>query len=151
MAVFADGMDNITSTHQRVAEMYFRDGSIEAACPPLRALLHIMKDGHYQDKTLQNPEIRNQFNREALLKSDWYSHRLKYRRQIEIDLMNRNIRYLEEFLGKRSYRIEAERLDIQGRLAWSRNRLLDLDQFEYISQLEGTLGADPSVVGTAEL
>jgi len=32
MAVFADGVDNIVSTHQRVAESYFADGSIEMAC-----------------------------------------------------------------------------------------------------------------------
>ncbi len=147
MHVFADGMDNITSTHQRVAEMFFRDGSIDAACPPLLALLHIMKEGHYREKTLGDPEIRNQFNRESLMKSDWYSDRLKFRRQIDIDLMNRHIRYLEGFLEKRSHRSEAKRLDVQCKLDWSRNRLMKLDQSEYISQLVGTLGADPQVVG----
>ena len=38
MAVFADGMDNLISAQQRVAQMYFNDGSIAQACPPLHAL-----------------------------------------------------------------------------------------------------------------
>ena len=45
MDVFADGVDTIVTTHQRVAESYFADGSIEMACPPLKALLEIMDKG----------------------------------------------------------------------------------------------------------
>src|SRR5262249_47362550 len=41
---FADGVDNIVSTQKRVADHYFADGSIADACPPLRALLHLMRD-----------------------------------------------------------------------------------------------------------
>ena len=33
--IFVDGMDNIVTTQKRVAKMYFDDGSIEQACPPL--------------------------------------------------------------------------------------------------------------------
>lgn len=43
--IFADGLDNIVATHQRVAESYFNDGSAALACPPLRALLEIMVHG----------------------------------------------------------------------------------------------------------
>jgi len=41
LAEFANGVDNIVSTQKRVAKMYFDDGSIRQACPPLQALLHI--------------------------------------------------------------------------------------------------------------
>ena len=37
---FADGIKNITEAQQRVAQEYVQDGSIDDACPPLRALLH---------------------------------------------------------------------------------------------------------------
>ena len=39
---FAAGVDAIVAAQKRVAENYFFDGSVDAACPPLRALLHIM-------------------------------------------------------------------------------------------------------------
>jgi hypothetical protein len=42
LQIFVDGMDNIISTQKRVARLYFNYGSIQMACPPLRALLHIM-------------------------------------------------------------------------------------------------------------
>src|SRR6185503_19282531 len=48
--VFVDGMDNIVTTQKRVAEQYFNDGTIESACPPIKALLHIMAHGSYEGK-----------------------------------------------------------------------------------------------------
>src|SRR4051794_24977779 len=42
METFVDGMDNIVTTQKRVAQMYFSDGSVAHACPPLKALLQIM-------------------------------------------------------------------------------------------------------------
>ena len=50
-AVFADGVSNIVEAQQRVAEAYFTDGSIEDACPPLKALLHIMAYGTSRGRT----------------------------------------------------------------------------------------------------
>jgi len=55
MAVFADGVDNIVGTHKRVAESYFADGSIEMACPPLKAVLHIMARGSYEGRDVNHP------------------------------------------------------------------------------------------------
>ena len=49
-AVFADGVDNIVEAQQRVAQAYFADGTVEDACPPLKALLHIMAYGHLRGK-----------------------------------------------------------------------------------------------------
>jgi hypothetical protein len=72
LAVFADGVNNIVEAHQRVAEAYFADGTIEDTSPPIKALLHIMARGHYNGKDAHHPEIRALFTREALLGSDWY-------------------------------------------------------------------------------
>ena len=47
---FAAGVDAIVEAQARVARQYFEDGSVEAACPPLKALLHIMADGSYRGK-----------------------------------------------------------------------------------------------------
>ena len=66
-AVFADGVNNIVEAQERVAAMYFEDGSIDDACPPLRALLHIMAYGKWEGKDAHHPEVRALFTRESLL------------------------------------------------------------------------------------
>src|SRR5262249_2541636 len=71
MDIFADGVDNIVTAQKNVAKMYFDDGSIERACPPLRALLEIMANGTWQGKDLEHAEVRRLFTREYVLGSDW--------------------------------------------------------------------------------
>ncbi len=74
--MFADGVDNLVEVlKRRLPVQYFQDGSIEAACPPLRALLHIMAFGEYEGRGIDDPAIRGLFSREALLASDWYQRR----------------------------------------------------------------------------
>jgi hypothetical protein len=48
LALFAAGVDAIVEAQRRVALNYFEDGSVAAACPPLKALLHIMAQGSYE-------------------------------------------------------------------------------------------------------
>ena len=67
LALFADGMDNIVSTQRSVAQHYFNDGSIEMACPPLKALLHIMAHGQFEGRDLGHAKIRALFTRDNLL------------------------------------------------------------------------------------
>jgi hypothetical protein len=144
--VFADGMDNIVATQRRVAEHYFADGSIAAACPPLRALLHIMREDHHGGKGLEHPEIRALFTSESMLASDWYAARLKTRQKVEADLWQRHVRYLRGFLTKKSYADEAARLGIAGRLALAERNLSAARQPAHLKRLRGTLGTDPSAV-----
>ena len=75
-ASFADGVDNIVSAQKKSAEFYFDDGSVALACPPLKALLHIMKDGEFEGRDINDPNLRALFTREALWDSDWYRQRL---------------------------------------------------------------------------
>lgn len=140
--LFVEGIKNIVATQQRVAEFYFSDGSIEAACPPLKALLHIMAHGNYQGKTINAPEIRALFSRETLLSSDWYLERLKTRQRREIQLWTRHIKALESFLENPSGEA-AFKLEIQERLEKSKETLKKRKTPEYISYLKGTIGADP--------
>src|ERR1019366_8056853 len=76
LADFAEGVNAIVESQRSVARDYFEDGGIEAACPPVKALLHIMAYGEYEGKRADDPRIRTLFTRESLLASDWYRERL---------------------------------------------------------------------------
>ncbi len=94
-AQFAAGVDAIVEAQTRVALQYFEDGSVDAACPPLRALLHIMAHGSYEGKGVDAPEIRGLFTREAMLASDWYRERLRVKQARDIALWKRHLAALE--------------------------------------------------------
>jgi hypothetical protein len=142
-AVFADGMDNIVATQKRVGQMYFDDGSVAQACPPLRALLHVMVHDHYEGKGLEHPELRRLFSRESLLASEWYAARLRAKQTIDQHLWLRHVRYLERFLKKASHAEEAARLGIHQRLQRARQMLAVVESPAHLEQLRGTLGAEP--------
>ena len=82
------------------------------ACPPLRALIHIMAHGQFEGQDAHHPEIRALFTREALLASDWYQERLTIKQQRDVALWERHVRSLTEFLARAGHRDEAERLGI---------------------------------------
>jgi hypothetical protein len=142
-AVFADGVDNIVEAQERVARQYFEDGTIEDACPPLKALLHIMAYGQFEGKDAHDPEIRALFTREALLASDWYRERLVIKQKRDVALWQRHVRSLTSFLARAGHRDEAERLGIAGRLAHARAELERVSAASYPDSLVGTIGADP--------
>ena len=122
-AVFAAGVEAICETQRRVALNYFEDGSVEAACPPLRALLHIMAHGHCEGRDVHDPEIRRMFTREALLDSDWYRERLRVKQQRDIALWRRHVAAVGgDRAGAGLARVCAP---------------------EYLDELVGTIGADP--------
>jgi hypothetical protein len=140
MDVFVDGMSNIIETDRRVAQSYFLDGSIEMAVPPLRALLHIMRDGKFEGKTVDHPDLRKMFTREYLLASDWYADRLKAKQDVDIQLWRRHVGHLETFLGKPNYSDEAARLNVSDRLKQARVELNRVSAENYLATLLGTLG-----------
>lgn len=141
LAMFASGVDAIVESQRRVAQAYFEDGSVEDACPPLRALLEIMVHGCYQGMTLQDPRLRAQFTREAVLASDWYRERLCTRQRKEIELWQRHVRALEEF---RASQLEIPpQLDLEARLRVAQDTLARVNSPAYLNELTGTIGADP--------
>ena len=141
--VFVDGVNNIIEAQQLVAQTYLEDGSIDDACPPLKALLTIMARGEYQGKDVHHPEIRELFTREILLASDWYQQRLEIKQQRDILLWEKNCAYLEKFLEKESHEDLADRLGIADRLQKAKEKLEFISSEEYLSSLQGTIGADP--------
>ncbi|HNQ73921.1 MAG TPA: hypothetical protein PKN95_10000 [Verrucomicrobiota bacterium] len=143
MDVFVDAMDNIVATHQRVAQMYFDDGTIAQACPPLRALLHLMRDGQWEGLELHHPQVRQLFTREQLLSSDWYAARLQAKQHVDRQLLRRHQGYLSQFLQRPGYADEAQRLGLRDRLAQVQAQLLAVEAPDYWQKLTGTLGAEP--------
>ncbi|HVY69390.1 MAG TPA: hypothetical protein VHH73_05645, partial [Verrucomicrobiae bacterium] len=141
--VFADGMDNIVTTQKRVAQSYFDDGSVALACPPLRALLHVMLHGQHEGKGLGDASFRALFTRESMLASDWYRERLVAQQSLDRQLWRRHARYLEKFLARTSHADEAARLNIRGRLEHAQRQLDQIEAPDYLARLQGTIGAEP--------
>jgi hypothetical protein len=141
--IFADGMDNIVATQKRVAKMYFDDGSIAQACPPLKALLHIMLNDQWEGKGLDNPELRRMFTREYLMASDWYAVRLAAKQKVDCKLWKRHVEYLNNFLRKPNHEDIASQLGTAERLVQARKTLGAVESPDYLKQLAGTLGAEP--------
>ncbi len=145
LAVFADGVDNIVAAMRSAALHYFYDGSVETACPPLRALLHLMRDGTWESRGAEDPVFRALFTRESLLASDWYRGRLEAQRTIDTHLAESHARYLEKFLTRPNYADVAARLDIKGRLAQVVAAIHAARSPDYLQKLAGTLGAEPEI------
>jgi len=142
---FVDGMDNIVATQKRVAANYFSDGSIDQACPPLRVLLHLMRDGEYEGKDLSHPDIRAHFDRETVLASDWYQERLQTKQRNDIAQWKRHCDYLTGFLERSNYAHEANRLGVADRLEAAKAELVRVQSKDYLKNLQGTLGTDPAI------
>jgi hypothetical protein len=144
-AEFADAVDNVVGTHRAVAAHYFADGSIEWACPPLRTLLHLMRDGKFEGRTVEDPSVRGLFTREALLASDWYRDRLRAKQVVDTQLWQRHCQQLEKFVSRPNYASETERLGLRERLALARATLERVKSSAYPDSLVGTIGAEPAI------
>ncbi len=142
MAAYIDGIDNICEAQQRVALGYFADDSIDDACPPLQALLHIMAYGHYQNKMIDDPDIRKMFSRDYLLQSEWYRDRLMLKQQRDVDLWRNHAAYMEKQLTKINEDEHELRQELIDRIAESEHMMGILADESYLERLRGTLGAD---------
>ena len=108
---FAAGVEHIVEAQQKAALMYFEDGGIDLAIPPLKALLEIMAHGTWQGRSAGDPVFRALFNRETMLASEWYAARLEARAALDRRLWARHARDLRQFLNRRT------RLQTSGREA----------------------------------
>jgi hypothetical protein len=115
---------------------------VDAACPPLKALLHIMLKGSYEGKPIDDPGLRSLFTRESLLRSDWYQERLRVKQAIDIALWHRHMRAIEAFRAGGSL---SPGLDVEARVALARTQMARVSSLQYLGELRGTIGADPAV------
>jgi len=143
LETFVIGMKTILSAHKQVAQNYFEDGSVEEACPPLKALLHIMAHGDYQGHGLDSPEIREMFTRNAMMGSDWYKARLQSQQDHDIKLWEAHIHYLEDFMARKERHRVTNETVLESRLATAKEQLATVSSPEYIEKLKGTLGRQP--------
>ncbi|MEO6098330.1 MAG: hypothetical protein ABIW76_22710 [Fibrobacteria bacterium] len=140
---FNDGILNIAEAQRAAAQLYFDDGSVEAACPPLRALLHIMANGSYEGMTLRSAELRKLFTAGEMLKSDWYKARLARQQEKDKTLWARHKEYLKAFMGGEGNRPATNRLGLARRLAVAEKGFRAASRSAYLDTLMGTLGIDP--------
>lgn len=140
---YVDGINNIVEAMQRAAKPYFEDGSVEAAIPPLKVLLHIMAYGNYKGKDISDPELRKTFEREEVLKSDWYKARLKLKQEKDVAFYKKQIAYLEDFVVNEDNTLLVNEMNISGRLEKAKEMLKHVESKQYIKELTGTIGADP--------
>jgi len=143
MDTFVEGMDTILAAHKEVSANYFLDGSIDAACPPLKALLNIMAHGEYEGKDLQDESIREMFTREAMLSSEWYKERLENQQIHDMQQWDKHVEYLNNFLAKDSHFAVAKRLGIETRLRAAKECLESVKSPSYVDELVGTIGRQP--------
>lgn len=141
--VFTDGINNIVEAQKRVAQQYFDDNSVDAACPPIKALLHIMVNGHYESKTIEDKEIRKMFTKKYLMNSDWYKDRLLSKQLNDIALLQRILKYLNNY-GEKYPAIEAGHIKlILEKKAEVEDRLKYVKSTSYLKSLVGYIGLDP--------
>jgi hypothetical protein len=139
---FVAGVENIVAGQRKAAKVYFEDGSVKVACPPLKTLLHIMVHGEYDGLTLDATEFRALFTRESLFRSDWYGERLERQQRRDSALWQGRIDRLREFLALPYNRAAAKSLRLSKRLAFAEKNLREAKQPGYVKKLIGTLGAD---------
>ncbi len=143
MEVFADGMDNVCATHQRVAQSYLDDGTIEMACPPLRALLMLMATGEFEGMGLDSPELRAMFTRDYVLSSDWYLERLQAKQQRDCEQWTKHIATLERAVVDPGNAVSVAVLGLADRLAAAKAEAARIASPAYLTSLVGTLGLQP--------
>ncbi|OIO69246.1 MAG: hypothetical protein CO186_12855 [Zetaproteobacteria bacterium CG_4_9_14_3_um_filter_49_83] len=139
---FVDGIHNICEAHQRVALDYFTDGSIDDACPPLRALLHIMAYGHDEGRGVDDPAIRDMFTREYLLQSDWYQERIDIKQARDTQLWLQHRENLLSHMAALDDDESDRRLHLEERINKADCMIERVSSQDYQARLQGTLGAD---------
>ncbi|MGB7962428.1 MAG: hypothetical protein WCF12_05630, partial [Propionicimonas sp.] len=142
--VFAESMATMVTTHQRVAQSYFDDGTISLAVPPLRALLEIMALGTTTEGwDLESPEFRELFTRESVLNADWYVERLDAKQAAALRRATAGLAAIELFVSTPGNEEPSARLGMSSRVDAARAEVARFSSDEFREQLIGTVGGQP--------
>lgn len=145
--IFADAIDVIVATHERVAKAYFDDGTIVGAIPPLRALLEIMADGKSAEGWgINDPQFRALFTRESVLASNWYHARLEAKKDAAVARAESGLAAIERFASIPGNEEPAARLGIAERIINARAEVTRLQSDVYWGQINGTTGGESSAL-----
>ena len=143
MPDFVDGVRNIAEAQATSAQAYFEDGSVEAAIPPLKAVLHVMAKGSYEGMGLHDPRLRALFDHDSVVASDWYRERLEAYRDRELAYIGTSVERLRSYLAESAEAGSAATRRARTELARSEERLTVLGQGAYLDMIEGSIGLDP--------
>ncbi|MDR1435564.1 MAG: hypothetical protein LBI77_04135 [Puniceicoccales bacterium] len=146
MEIFVKSMANIVDAHRRAALRFFEDQTIKDACPPMKALLHIMAHGNCEGMKLESPEFRKLFDRKTIMESDWYQERLIACQKIHVYHLRRCVQHMKEFAQKEINKECVSSMNIRRRIRECQERLEYLASDAYLKDLKGTIGADPTVI-----
>mmetsp|Transcript_116777 Transcript_116777/g.371632 ORF Transcript_116777/g.371632 Transcript_116777/m.371632 type:complete len:1143 (-) Transcript_116777:58-3486(-) len=145
VAMFVDGVNNLLEAQEKAASSYIADGSIDDACPPLRAVLFCMAKGCTPEgHTICSPEVRALFEREHLMSSAWYHERLRAKQRQEVKRLSKGVEALREFL-KIGSESTVDRLGIRERLRAAEEQLSIAPSEGFFESLVGTTGAEPAL------
>lgn len=149
---YADGILHIAEAQQHVAERYLADGSVDSACPPLQAILHIMANGDWHGHDIRSEVVRRMFTKEYLLKSDWYRERLKTKQARDVARWRRSVASLQSYSENVNRADSILELKIAERLQYAQQQLKRVEEPAFVEELIGTIGADPmcSIKATPE-
>src|SRR5581483_2212685 len=100
---------------------------------------HIMARGDWKSCGVDAPEVRAMFTRESLLSSAWYQTRLKAKQERDVALWTRHIVALQRFRAPTG----PSQIDVAGRLAAAQAEFARVSSARYLTELVGTIGADP--------
>ncbi len=143
MPDFVDGLRNITEAQAASAAGYFEDGSVEAAIPPLKAVLHVMAKGHYEGRSIRDPEVRALFDRESVIASTWYRERLEGYRVRESAYIATSVERLRRYLAESAEAGSVAAHRARAELARTEERREVLGEAAYIDMIVGSIGLDP--------
>ncbi len=138
---FADGVRYIAEAHESTAKLYFEDGSADAVCPPVRALLSIMAFGEHDGLKINSPELREMFTRESVLQSDWYLRRLEAARSRAVSRCTGFVRHIAATRAMDATGEVSARLDLAARAVRAREELARVSRPDYLDFLNGMIGA----------
>jgi len=142
MSAFVDGINNIIEAQQGVAKLYIEDNSVNDACPPIKALLHIMAEGEYKGLTVNDSDFRHMFTSEYLLQSDWYMQRLKIKQSRDAALWKMSYEYVKRKMDETLESETAKRDELEAHLKEAERSIERIQSEKYIDHLFGTPGAD---------
>ena len=142
LEAFADGVNNIVEAHKKVATEYISCGADSSAIPPLQALLHIMAEGTYNGKDINDPEIRKLFTRDYVVNSDWYKERLVRKQNHDVQLHKQYIQYLQEFIANPINKQLLDEYRVNEKLTLAKTKLEQIQSDDYLALLEGSIGLD---------
>ena len=95
-----------------------------------------MKDGHYQNKTLKDPEVRGLFKHQDVIQSEWYQERLTSQQHRDIVRSRRIEAYLEAL--ESTSELQKKKSQIAKQIEYFQSE-------SYLKSLVGTIGRDPAL------